>query len=67
MIDCMTCLVNITQGLEVEDNQRLKWQGMTHAAVYEMGPGRLGIACHYTQVNIYGIHYAWQYEWPRNK
>lgn len=44
-VDCMTCLVNMARGLEV-DGQVL-WNGVRHATVY---PGRARAACRYVPV-----------------
>ncbi len=52
-VDCMTCLVNMARGLEV-DGQVL-WNGVRHATVYEMGPGRVRAACRYIQVRVHDL------------
>lgn len=59
-IDCMGCLVNTARGLEVEDDLRIRWRGVTHAAVWEMGPGCIVAACKFEQRNPYGSHTEWQ-------
>lgn len=51
-VNCMTCLVNAARGLEVEVGWHLIWAGMTHAVVWEIGPGRLVVACKYRQINM---------------
>lgn len=59
-VDCMNCLVNIARGLVAES--QIHWRGVTHAAVYEMGPGHLVAACKYEQHNAYGGYVEW---WQR--
>lgn len=58
-VDCMTCLVNLARGLEnALDISRITHRGVTHAAVYEMGPGRLRAACLYERVS--GTRNGWR-------
>ncbi len=58
-VDCMTCLVNVARGLKVE-HWRIQGNGVTHAVVYDMGPGRAVAACWYERYNLYGCHIGWR-------
>lgn len=54
-VDCMACLVNLAHGLETDpdvwvEKVGLVHKGITHAAIYEMGPGRIRAACRYERV-----------------
>lgn len=59
-VDCMTCLTNVARGLETKDDWRVRWNGVTHAIVWEMGPGCAVAACWYERQNPYGGHVEWR-------
>lgn len=63
-IDCMTCLVNVVRGLGVEGDLRIRWHGVAHAAVWEMGPGLVVAACKYEQTDD---EFEWIPGWRRRK
>ena len=58
-VNCMTCLVNVARGLGVEDDLRIRWRGVAHAAVWEMGPGLVVAACKYEPINPHGSYVVW--------
>jgi hypothetical protein len=62
VIDCMTCLVNVARGLEVEEDLRIPWRGTNHAVVVEMRPGRVAVACRHRMTNPYGSHVEWRHK-----
>lgn len=54
-VNCMTCLVNLARGLDDDYDtsvmiDRIKHKGVSHAAMYEMGPGIIRAACRYEPV-----------------
>lgn len=65
-VNCMTCLVNVAKGLEVLQGPGniAIYDGLHHAVVWEMGPGRFANACLYELTNPYGRLLEWRYKGP---
>lgn len=63
-VDCMTCLVNVARGLEVEYGLHIRWHGIRHAAVWEMSSGLVVAACKYEKTDD---AFAYIPGWQRKK